>query len=506
MINLEEVANRKYTREYDYEWERGWLKNIIGTQETKLLLDKETLSEIESKFQKKQTDKNLYFAYLFTNILAGNDVREIFNIGVKKEWNKFDEYSKVIDHLLEVNGEEMIPYDKNLAKGVMFIIHHPGIIIDKNILNIFSCIFLYNELLKDEISPPELIEILVGKTCLLDGEISFDEGYIETLILADYYFSKGKLLDALELYIMLFEFNKYYEINEDEFKKIIEEMNGEYNNFVKSITPLGKRIKLCMDAVLDKYENGIDFPISDAYIKTMIANREKREKNNVIEMYEDMENIFENIIMGKYEEARKKIKDFEKYNQKEFNKKCESFIKHLKTKAKIKSGAVSKPFMKIESVNKYNSLGFRIITQIEKNLREFIIENLKLYYGKKEKSWWIQGVSDVNVRKNAAVKKEEDSKGKNIFEYLEFKDLRKIIKAQKNWNNIFKKYFIFGKVENKDKLTTWMDEIIPIRNAIMHSRNINKNQCKQIREYYFEFKNIYNSWKNQNRDKGKDGR
>ncbi|MCD6412733.1 MAG: hypothetical protein J7L54_01110, partial [Elusimicrobia bacterium] len=77
----------------------------------------------------------------------------------------------------------------------------------------------------------------------------------------------------------------------------------------------------------------------------------------------------------------------------------------------------------------------------------------------------------------------------------DFKDYQKIIKTQKNWDNIFKKYFVIGKIKNKEKLISWMSEIIPIRIEVMHSRDIDKNQLKQLREYYRTFANIYNKWK-----------
>jgi len=507
--------------EYDYEWERGWLRNIpkvehpdIMTSEMKL--DKVTLKKIKDKFQKNQNDKNSYLAYLFSNIFAGNEYKSILEIGIKKGWDNFfdDYYEKAIFHLLadhfeselndfkpvliiKPNGKVNI-LKKRLADGVISIINNPAIHYQGATSTDWFCCceVLYKELLvlkdKDKVVLPKLIEKFIGKNYLLNEEIYTNEGYIETLILADYYFSRGKLLDALKLYIRLDVFNKYYEIDEREFQEIIKTENEKYDNFIQSITPLSERIELCIDDILTKYENRIDSLIFNAYREVMILNQEKIEKNYMIKIYKDMESIFENIIMGNYEDAMGKLKNFEKYNQKKFNVKCENFINDLRKGKKTFTEEMVKDFT-MPKVNMNNVQGYHIIAQIEKNLREFIRENLKSYYGEK---WWRMGVPD-KIRKDVAIKKEEDPEGENKdkIEYLDFKDYHKIITMQKNWNNIFKQYFVIGKVKNKEKLTSWVSKIIPIRIEVMHSRDIDKNQLKQLREYYRTFTNIYNEWK-----------
>ena len=58
---------------------------------------------------------------------------------------------------------------------------------------------------------------------------------------------------------------------------------------------------------------------------------------------------------------------------------------------------------------------------------------------------------------------------------IDFTDYAKIITRRDNWNNVFKDVF-----HNREELLSKLKELEPIRNAIMHSRNLNSKQIQRL--------------------------
>lgn len=123
---------------------------------------------------------------------------------------------------------------------------------------------------------------------------------------------------------------------------------------------------------------------------------------------------------------------------------------------------------------------YEIIKKLEENLRQIIKSELS----KISSDWWKQRVPE-DVRKNADIKKIKNESpwswlksGTHIIDYIDFTDYYKIISRRDNWNNIFKNIFY-----DKEKLIFKLKELEPIRNAIMHSRNLSSKQLNRLQLY-----------------------
>lgn len=480
------------------------MPHIVGTTKSELRIDTKTITNIERKFHKNPQDKNLYFAYLFSNIFADTNFEPIFEEGIKKGWNDFNEYMNAVGHLMGYDNyladdnshlENRDAYLGNLQRLMIFILKRIDLVFDKALEAAFCWMFC-GFLGMQNISISLLIEKIYGKQFLLDEDLNDGDRYISSLILADNYFSKGKVLDAFELYMRLKEFNLHNKIDDSEFKQQIKWQEELYyfDGVVKSITTIDDRIELCVNALLERSEGQIDNIISNAYMDIMVLRRTEREKKNIRKTYEKIARLFECTILGKYDNAQKYLQEVgEDEQQKAFTKKCGKFIKWVKTHKKIrkiKAGTRTEDLL--EKVSNYNTPGYELVLSLETMLRKFVKENLKSLYGTKK--WWVSGVADGEIKKTCAARREDDSCLYESFAYMYLKDLQKIIKTKANWQGIFGKYFLTERNRNKDKLLSWISEIIPIRNKIMHGRLVKKKELQLLRKLYADFKKIYSKW------------
>jgi DGQHR domain-containing protein len=130
-----------------------------------------------------------------------------------------------------------------------------------------------------------------------------------------------------------------------------------------------------------------------------------------------------------------------------------------------------------------NDEAFRLITQIEKALHEFIIGSLKLEYGSDASDpWWYQGVQEQIRKKATARLEEEHGKGKKE-QYLDLIDFRTM--AVNNWS-LFQETLAFGKSGNKEARTAWMQKLNEMRKVVMHpakQQSITFEQLAELREY-----------------------
>ena len=118
-----------------------------------------------------------------------------------------------------------------------------------------------------------------------------------------------------------------------------------------------------------------------------------------------------------------------------------------------------------------------------KNLENYLRIMIETKLSEKSKNWWNQRIPQ-DVRENAELKKHKNEKiwpwysgnSEHITSYLDFNDYSKIIRKNDNWKEIFKDIFIDG-----EWISTKFKELSPIRNAIAHSRELDKKETDRLR-------------------------
>jgi len=123
---------------------------------------------------------------------------------------------------------------------------------------------------------------------------------------------------------------------------------------------------------------------------------------------------------------------------------------------------------------------YQVLKNLEQELRKLIQTKLS----KISKHWWNQNVPD-DVQENAERRKKQNERpwswlmrGEYLVDYIDFTDYAKIITRRDNWNQVFKEIF-----HNKEELSAKLKELEPIRNAIMHSRNLTAKQKQRLQLY-----------------------
>lgn len=123
---------------------------------------------------------------------------------------------------------------------------------------------------------------------------------------------------------------------------------------------------------------------------------------------------------------------------------------------------------------------YQILKKLEQTFREFIQSKLTTI----SKNWWNERVSE-DVRINAEQRKKKNESpwnwvvgGSPLIDYIDFTDYAKIITRRDNWNDAFRDVF-----HNREELLSKLKELEPIRNAIMHSRNLNSKQIQRLQLY-----------------------
>jgi len=123
---------------------------------------------------------------------------------------------------------------------------------------------------------------------------------------------------------------------------------------------------------------------------------------------------------------------------------------------------------------------YKRVKKLEVTLRKLIESKLS----KNDPNWWKTRIPD-DVQDNAKKRKRKNEspwnwiKGGNpLIDYIDFGDYAKIISRRDNWNEFFSLIFI-----NKNELSSKLGELEPIRNAIMHSRDIDEKQKRRLELY-----------------------
>ncbi|MEM3765807.1 MAG: CHAT domain-containing protein [Candidatus Bathyarchaeia archaeon] len=124
---------------------------------------------------------------------------------------------------------------------------------------------------------------------------------------------------------------------------------------------------------------------------------------------------------------------------------------------------------------------YQVLKSLENALREFIQEKLTSV----DENWWETRVPE-EVRKEASRRKSKDERlypwhvqnDLPLIYYVDFSDYAKIIVLDKNWNQVFQRFF-------KDKLfiVTKLRELEPIRSAIAHMREVSEKDLQKLKLY-----------------------
>jgi len=126
----------------------------------------------------------------------------------------------------------------------------------------------------------------------------------------------------------------------------------------------------------------------------------------------------------------------------------------------------------------YFENGYELLFKLENHLRKFIERKLKESLGS---GWWTQGISS-SLREKADYRKTDEQGNSwpvavvaSDMEFLEFPDLGKII--GNNWT-IFESIFT-----NQNTITTKLNELEIIRNAIAHTRTLSGDSFSRLEMY-----------------------
>lgn len=127
-----------------------------------------------------------------------------------------------------------------------------------------------------------------------------------------------------------------------------------------------------------------------------------------------------------------------------------------------------------------NQTAYSIIYRLERALKEAVISSLKKEF---RGDWWIEGVPQ-EVRKSCAQTREEDKCRSESEAYMYLIDFKKIMSA--NWKLCGSAMLRATRKPNagKDKALSWMDDINPVRNAVMHPsrRGITPEDLEKLRD------------------------
>ena len=122
------------------------------------------------------------------------------------------------------------------------------------------------------------------------------------------------------------------------------------------------------------------------------------------------------------------------------------------------------------------------VRKIQKRLFDYIIDTLKMHYGKENKTWWTKGIP-VGIRKECAGKWEENNrKGKEesqlyLIDYVQI--------CHQNWDLIKNVISLDKKNKyNKNENTKWIRNLNDIRNITMHPERgvLTTEQVKFVNE------------------------
>jgi hypothetical protein len=133
----------------------------------------------------------------------------------------------------------------------------------------------------------------------------------------------------------------------------------------------------------------------------------------------------------------------------------------------------------------------RLVMQLSEKMTNCVIENLKAIHGVKrmpsgDEAFWEIGIESRKIKESAYKKQLEDSDGRRQHKaaYLEFVDLKDIIKQPNNWDR-FAQIFnlpLPGEKKGNKFYLSWMEKLNELRRIAAH-----KNQMRTYTDDDLEF-------------------
>lgn len=334
---------------------------------------------------------------------------------------------------------------------------------------------------------------------LYDSDIYFDEGYLQCYVTAESCYQNKKWFEAFMLFQKLKTFNEMYQLTNEDLHRGLKGDIWFFSDMLHSsptIEDIKDRLFECFNSSLASKEKASLFE----YIGTLELNlrfywEKNAEKEKEIKNYSQIYSVFSDLVKENYEEAFEKWRKWDKRGIKLAGLDILTVTKSI-INLRDKIGNKEDNIKALLSANPFVE-DFGVISDIEDKLREFIFDNLSKYYG--EALGWRRGVPE-NIRKKCASRKEEDADLETPkHSFLDFSDYADIICSKENWESIFKKYFIIEKSDQqkgKEKLTSFLGELVPLRNIVCHLRRVLKDdERKKLNEFRNFFYKIYDKWR-----------
>jgi hypothetical protein len=133
----------------------------------------------------------------------------------------------------------------------------------------------------------------------------------------------------------------------------------------------------------------------------------------------------------------------------------------------------------------------RLVMQLSEKMTDCVIENLKAIHGTKrmrsgDEAFWEVGIESRKIKENASKKQQDDPHGRRQHKaaYLEFIELKEIIKQPNNWER-FAPFFnlpLPGEKKGNKFYLSWMDQLNELRRIAAH-----KNQLRTYTDEDLEF-------------------
>ena len=335
---------------------------------------------------------------------------------------------------------------------------------------------------------------------LYDSDIYLDEGYLQCYVTAESCYQNKKWFEGFMLFQKLKTFNEMYQLTNEDLHKGLKNDIWFFSDLLHSsptIEDIKDRLLECFNGLVVSKEKSNLFE----YTGTLELNLrfywgKILEKEKEIKNYSQIYSVFSDLMKENYEEAFEKWRQWDKRGIKLAGLDIWTVTKSI-INLKDRIGNKEDNIKALLSANPLME-DFGIISDLEMKLREFIFENLSKYYGG-EALGWRKGVPQ-DIRKKCVSRKEEDVNLETPkHSFLDFSDYTDIICFKENWESIFKKYFIMEKSDQqkgKEKLTSFLGELVPLRNTVCHLRRVLKDdERKRLKELRAVFYKIYEKWR-----------
>jgi len=137
---------------------------------------------------------------------------------------------------------------------------------------------------------------------------------------------------------------------------------------------------------------------------------------------------------------------------------------------------------------------YLVIREMERNIREMLQRLLKKHYGSNKMAWSLGVPQGIQVEVAKYIIEYDPKRKMSEWECLDFSDYFNIVQHKENWGGLFKSYFTIEKGDSQIKdieRAAFLKKMIPIRNAVMHGRDLTEEQKEVLKSAKERFDKIY---------------